>query len=352
MPDLKKRTRQPDTTAQAAPADYVSLLGEIKTRIRAAQYEALKSVNRELVRLNWDVGRMIVEQQRDEAWGRAVVERLAADLQAEFPGVRGFSVQNLWYMRQFYLAYHDNEKLQPLVGEIGWSHNLIVMSRCKDDLEREFYIRMTRKFGWSKNVLIHHVENHTYERTLANQTNFDRTVTDEIRDNAKLAVKDEYTFDFLELADEHSERQLEQALVSNVERFLREMGGMFAFVGSQYRLEVEGNEYFIDLLLYHRGMRCLIAVELKIGEFLPEHVGKMQFYLAVLDDRVRMPDEGASVGIILCKSKQRTIVEYALRESNKPIGVGTYKTHATLPNELRGKLPAPEQIARLMEGIG
>lgn len=352
MPNLKKHSHKPGIAAQAAPAGYVSLLGEIKTRIRAAQYKALRAVNRELVQLNWDVGSMIVERQRDEAWGRAVVERLSGDLQAEFPGVKGFSVQNLWYMRQFYLAYHNNQKLQPLVGEIAWSHNLIVMSRCKDDLEREFYIRMTRKFGWSKSVLIQHIENHTYERTLTNQTNFDQTVTDEIRDNAKLAIKDEYIFDFLELADEHSERQLEQALVANVERFLREMGGTFAFVGSQYRLEVEGNEYFIDLLLYHRTMRCLVAVELKIGEFLPEYVGKMQFYLAVLDDRERMPGEEASVGIILCKSKQRTIVEYALRESNKPIGVGTYRTHATLPDELRGQLPAPEQIARLMEGIG
>ncbi len=180
---------------------------------------------------------------------------------------------------------------------------------------------MTRKFGWTKNVLIHQIENQSYEKTLLNQTNFEQTVSESIRAQAKLAVKDEYTFDFLELADEHSERQLEQAILAKVEPFLQEMGGMFTFIGSQYRLEIGDREYFIDLLLFHRRLQCLVAIELKIGEFLPEYVGKMQFYLAALDDLVRLEDENPSVGIILSKSKDKTIVEYALRESNKPIGV-------------------------------
>jgi len=254
-------------------------------------------------------------------------------------------------MRQFYSTYKDNQKLQPMVGEIGWSHNLIVMSKCKDDLQSEFYLRMTKKFGWTKNVLIHQIENQTYEKTLLNQTNFDETLPEDIRNQAKLAVKDEYTFAFLELGDEHSERQLEQALIGKVEEFLREMGGMFAFVGSQYRLEVDDEEYFIDLLLYHRRMRVLIALELKIGKFLPEYVGKMQFYLALLDDTVRLKDENPSIGIILCKSKSKTIVEYALRESNKPIGVAAYRMVSTLPAELQDQLPAPEMVAKLLEGI-
>ncbi len=210
---------------------------------------------------------------------------------------------------------------------------------------------MTRKFGWTKNVLIHRIENKDYEKTLLNQTNFDKAVSPEIRQRAKLAVKDEYTFDFLDLGDEHSERQLEQALVGKVEAFLREMGGMFAFVGSQYRLAVEDEEYFIDLLLYHRVLRCLIAIELKIGKFLPEYVGKMQFYLAVLDDTVRLPDENPSIGIILCKSKRQTVVEYALKESNKPIGVASYRMVKTLPENLKEKLPDPEQISRLLADI-
>ncbi len=333
------------------PDDYATLLADVKERIRAAQYAALKAVNKELVALYWDVGRMIVERQQGDTWGKAVVENLSKDLRAEFPGLKGFSMQNLWYMRQFYETYKDNQKLQPLVGEISWSHNLTILGKCKDDLQREFYIRMTRKLGWTKNVLTHHIENQTYEKTLLNQTNFDQTLPEEIRAQAKLAVKDEYTFDFLELGDEYNERQLEQALLARVESFLREMGAMFAFLGSQYRLEVSGKEYFIDLLLFHRVLKCLVGLELKVGEFLPEYVGKMQFYLAVLDDQVRLPDENPSIGIILCKSKDKMIVEYALRESNKPIGVAAYRIMSTLPADLQGKLPSPEQITRLLEGI-
>ncbi|WP_425214407.1 PDDEXK nuclease domain-containing protein [Tumidithrix helvetica] len=330
---------------------YTELLVAVKQRIRAAQYEALRSVNRELAMLYWDIGKMIVTRQQGETWGKSVVEQLAKDLQAEFQGVSGFSARNIWNMRSFYLSYSQNEKLQPMVAEIGWSHNLAIMERCKDDLEREFYLWMTRKFGWTKNVLIHQIENQTYEKTLLNQTNFDATLSEESRDRAKLAIKDEYTFDFLELGDEHSERQLETAILAQVEPFLREMGGMFAFVGSQYRLEVGEDEYFIDLLLYHRHLRCLVAVELKVGKFKPEYVGKMQFYLAVLDDKVRMIDEGQSIGIILCKSKDKTTVEYALKDANKPIGVATYRMVSTLPQELKDQLPAPEQVAMLLSGI-
>jgi predicted nuclease of restriction endonuclease-like (RecB) superfamily len=254
-------------------------------------------------------------------------------------------------MKLFYETYCHNQKLAPMVREIGWTHNLVIVEKCKDDLEREFYIRMTRKFGWTKNVLIHQIENQTYEKTLLNQTNFEQTLSEEIRNQARLAVKDEYTFDFLELADEHSERQLELAILTKVEPFLQEMGGMFAFLGSQYRLEIGEEEYFIDLLLYHRRLKCLVAVDLKIGKFLPEYVGKMQFYLAALDDKVKLADENPSVGIILCKSKNKTIVEYALRESNKPIGVATYRIVSTVPQELKDQLPAPEQVAKLLEGV-
>ncbi|MCP4594120.1 MAG: DUF1016 domain-containing protein, partial [bacterium] len=205
--------------------------------------------------------------------------------------------------------------------------------------------------GWTRRVLVQQIENQTYEKTLLSQTNFAETVPEPIRDQARLAVKDEYTFDFLDLGDEYSERQLETAILARIEPFLQEMGGLFAFVGSQYRLEVSGKEYFIDLLLFHRVLRSLVAIELKIGEFQPEYVGKMQFYLAVLDDTVRVPDENPAIGIILCKSKDKTIVEYALRESNKPIGVASYRVVRTLPEELKGQLPEPEQVAKLLEGL-
>jgi predicted nuclease of restriction endonuclease-like (RecB) superfamily len=331
--------------------NYQELLIEVKERIRSAQYAALKAVNHELIALYWDIGRLIVYRQQTAGWGKSIVEQLAQDIQSEFPGISGFSVRNLWNMRNFHLTYSQDAKLQPLVAEIGWTHNLVILEKCKDDLEREFYLRMTRKFGWTKNVLIHQIDDRAYQKTLLKQTNFDNTLNPEISQQAKLAIKDEYTFDFLELGDAHSERQLEQAILSRVEPFLQEMGGMFTFVGSQYRLTVAGQEYFLDLLLYHRHLKCLIAVELKVGEFLPEYVGKMQFYLAILDDTVRLPDENPAIGIILCKTKDRTIVEYALRESNKPIGVTTYQIVSTLPQEFQGQLPDPTQIAQLLAGI-
>jgi predicted nuclease of restriction endonuclease-like (RecB) superfamily len=344
-------TESPNENSPGKFGDYPHLLAEIKERIRSAQYEALKKVNNELVGLYWDIGRMIVERQADGKHGSAIAEQLSSDLRAEFPGISGFSRRNIFYMREFYLLYCDDERVQPLVAQIGWTHNLVILQRCKDPLEREFYIRMTRKFGWTKNVLIHQIDNQSYEKTLLGQTNFDQALTPELRAQAKLAVKDEYTFDFLELGEEHSERELERALIARIEDFLRSMGGMFAFMGSQYRLEVEGKEFFIDLVLFHRRLRCLVAVELKIGEFVPEFVGKMQFYLTALDRQVRQEDENPSIGIVLCKEKNRTIVEYALHDVRKPIGVATYEITRTLPKSLKGHLPSPREISRLLEDL-
>ena len=337
--------------SEIAPDNYQSFLKDIKERILSAQYEALRAVNKELVALYWDIGSMIVERQEKEGGGKSIVERLSEDLQKEFSGIAGFSVQNLWYMRKFYLTYRGNEKLQPLVGEISWSKHIIIMSKCKDDLEREFYIKMTKKFGWTKNVLIHQVESQAYERFLLNQTNFDQALPEKYRPQAKLAVKDEYTFDFLELGEEHSERELELALINNIRRFLIEMGGYFTFIGNQYRLEVGGEEFFVDLLLYHRKLRCLVAIELKVGEFKPEYAGKMQFYLSVLNDTVRLEEENPSIGIILCKEKNRIVVEYALKDTTQPIGVSTYRITTTLPEELRKYLPSGEEIAKRLEGV-
>jgi predicted nuclease of restriction endonuclease-like (RecB) superfamily len=337
---------------QPNPNDYPALFAEVKERVRASQYAALRAVNKELVGLYWDIGRIIAERQTDAGHGAAIAERLAADLRREFPGVSGYSRRNIFYMLEFYQTYRDLPKVQPLVAQIGWTHNLIILQRCKDPLESEFYIRMTRKFGWSKNVLIHQIENQSYEKTLLGQTNFDKALTPKLRAQAKLAVKDEYTFDFLELGEQHSERELERALIARIERFLRAMGGLFAFIGSQFRLEVEDKEYFIDLLLFHRRLKCLVAVELKIGEFQPEFVGKMQFYLTTLDRQVREKGENPSIGIILCKEKKRTIVEYALQPAKKPIGVATYQIVKRLPKELKGQLPSPEEIAKLLEDEG
>ncbi len=324
---------------------------EIKERIRSAQYEALRAVNKELIALYWDLGKMIVERQEKEGWGESVVERLSEDLQKEFSGIKGFSERNLWSMRIFYLTYRNSKKLQPLVAEISWTKNVLIMSKCKDDLEQEFYIKMTKKFGWTKNVLIHQIESRAYERFLLNQTNFDQSLPEKYRPQAKLAVKDEYTFEFLELGEEHSERELELALINNIRRFLIEMGGYFTFIGNQYLLEVGGDEFFVDLLLYHRELRCLVAIELKVGEFKPEYAGKMQFYLSVLNDTVRLAEENPSIGIILCKDKNRIVVEYALKDTTQPIGVSTYRITTTLPEDLRKYLPSGEDIAKRLEGV-
>ncbi|MBN1870225.1 MAG: DUF1016 family protein [Candidatus Omnitrophica bacterium] len=331
--------------------DYGQLLFTVKSRIRQAQYEALKAVNKELIGLYWDIGRMISSRQKGGSWGRSIVQQLAEDLQRDFPGMQGFSSSGLWRMRNFYLAYYADKKLAPLVREIGWSHNIIILEKCDDQLEREFYIRMTRRMGWSKNVLIHQIENMTYEETISNQTNFDKALPAPLKAQAKLAVKDEYMFDFLELGEDHAEMELERALMSKINRFLIEMGGLFSFLGHQYRLDVDGQEFFIDILLYHRRLKCLVAVDLKIGKFQPEFVGKMQFYLSALDELVRHKDENPSIGIILCKDKNKTIVEYALRDTKKPIGVAKYKVVNRVPAAFKKELPDPEQIKPLLEEV-
>jgi len=330
---------------------YPELLIQAKGIIRQSQYDALKAVNKGLIGMYWGLGKLISESQIKSTHGKSIVEKMASDLQKEFPGISGFSPQNLWYMRQFYLEYSKLPNLQPLVGEISWTKHLIIMARCKDRLEREFYIRMTRKYGWTKNVLAHQIDNKTYEKTITGHTNFSKTLPANIRNQAKLAVKDEYTFDFLEMAEDHSERQLEDALISSMDDFLKEMGGAFAYVGRQFRLEVSGKEYFIDILLFHRHLNCLVALELKTGEFLPEYSGKMQFYLTALDERVRSKNENFSIGIIICRTKDKTTVEYALRQSKKPIGVASYQITKILPGNLKKELPAAVQIEKIIKGI-
>jgi predicted nuclease of restriction endonuclease-like (RecB) superfamily len=355
---------------------YGSFIKEIKDLIYRRQYEAMKKVNAELIQLYWEIGGEIDRQQREQGWGKSVVEILAKELQKEFPGVKGFSASNLWRMRVFYIEYSqntilqpmvaENEKLKlapmvrvltktnlpPMVAEISWSKNIVIMEKCKDLLEREFYIKMTKRYGWTKDVLINNIENKAFEKHLTNQTNFDETIPEKYRLQAKLAVKDDYNFDFIEMGIEHSEAELEAGIIKNIQAFLLEMGGDFSFIGNQYHLDVGDDDYYIDLLLYHRRLRCLIAIDLKIGEFMPEYAGKMQFYLTTLDETMKLPDENPSIGIIICKSKNRTRVEYTLKSSNKPIGVATYSFYESLPEEMRSLLPSPDEIAAIISGIG
>ena len=331
--------------------DYQDFVKEIKEKIYQAQMRAMQAVNRELLSLYSDIGKTIVEKQENLGWGRSVVENLSRDLQREFPGVKGFSARNLWLMRSCYLEYKNETKLQPLVAEISWSHNVILMEKCKDLLEREFYVRMTKKYGWTKNVLIHQIEGQSYEKYLLNQTNFDESLAMKYRHQAKLAVKDSYNFDFLELGREYDESELELGLIKNIRGFLLEMGGDFSIIGNQYKLELDGEEFFIDLLLFHRRLKCLIAIELKTTGFKPEYTGKLQFYLAVLDDKVRRKGENPSMGIIICRTKKRTVVEYALRNTRSPVGVADYSLSKTLPKELKGLLPSPDDIIESLSYI-
>ena len=325
---------------QAIQHDFIS---DIKQKVRQAQYEALKVVNTQLINLYWEIGKSIAEKQ-SESWGKAVVPSLSKELQDEFPGIGGFSVGNLWLMAQFYSEYQAVEFLVPLVREISWSKHITILKKCKNNQERQFYILSTKKFGWTKNVLINQIENNTFEKYLLNQTNFENTLPSNIKNQAHLAVKDEYTFDFLNLANEHSESELEQALIQNIRSFLLELGHNYTFVGNQYKVSVSDKEYFIDLLLYHRQLQCLIAIELKIGEFLPEYKGKMEFYLTVLNENIKLPHENESIGIIICKTKDRTIVEYSLKTSVMPIGIATYNTTPRLPKEYKNLLPSSIEI--------
>jgi predicted nuclease of restriction endonuclease-like (RecB) superfamily len=337
-------------TVSSQPLGYEALLSEVKQRIQTAQYNALKVVNKELLNLYWDLGKTIAERQDVGGRGAAVVAKLSEDLMSEFGAKSGFSARNLHYMRTFYLEYKDLGSLQPLVAEISWSKHIVILSQCKQPLEREFYLRSTARFGWTKNVLIHQVENKTYEKYLLNDTNFDQTLPAAVAKQARLAVKDHYTFEFLGLAEQHAERELEQALLANVKHFLAEMGANFTFISNQYRLTVGGNDYFIDLLLYHRQLKSLIAIELRIGEFQPEHKGKMEFYLTALNEQVKLPDENEAIGIIICKSKNKTVVEYALKTAMLPIGVATYSLTPHLPENYRNLLPSEDEIASRLAG--
>lgn len=333
------------------PKEYTSILETLVQKIKSAQTRAMVAVNEQLIEVYRDIGRTIYEKQQQSEWGDSVVKTLASDLKKAFPGMKGFSYRNLYVMRDLYISYKDNEKLQTLSAQISWSHNITILSKCNDLLEKEFYMRMSRRNSWTYRVLLNQIDNKNYEKTLLSQTNFDSNLPEKMRPEAKLAVKDEYAFDFLELGEEHSEYELERAIINNMEHFLREVGNVYAFMGSQYRLEVDGQEFKIDILLYHRKLKSLVAIELKIGPFIPEYIGKMQFYLSVLNDTVKLEDENPSIGIILCKEKNRTIVEYSLKETNKPINVAAYKTTTTLPKEFKDELPSPEQIAKLLEHI-
>ena len=326
------------------PAGYEQLLGELKERIRQAQVRAALSVNRELVLLYWQIGHGILLQQQQQGWGAKVIDRLARDLQHKFPGMKGFSPRNLKYMRAFAGAYPDQSIVQASPAQITWYHNTTLLDKVKDPAERDWYMRATIQHGWSRDVLAHQIESGLYRRQGQAVTNFDRTLPAPESDLARQLLKDPYNFDFLTLGAAAHERDLEHGLLAHLRDFLLELCVGFAFVGSQYHLEVGGEDFYLDVLFYHLRLRRYVVIDLKIGEFKPEYAGKMNFYLAAADDLLRHPDDQPSIGIILCKTRNRTIAEYALRDMHAPLGVVTYRLTEALPEELRGSLPTIAEL--------
>ena len=326
--------------------DYRALIADLKTRIRAAQIKAALAVNTQLIALYWDIGKLIAEKQRASGWGDAVIEQIAKDLTRELDGLKGFSRSNLYNIKQWYGFYAPHgEKVQQLVGQIPWGHNVLIVQSIKERDKALWYVRKTLENGWSRNVLNHQIESRLYERQAEKPRfdNFTERLPAPQSDLARETLKDPYLFDFLDVGEEAHERELETALVDRITRFLLELGKGFAFVGRQYHLEVGGEDFYIDLLFYHLRLHCYVALELKTGPFKPEYTGKLNFYLTALDEQVKVPEDHPSIGLILCKNRNNIVAEYALRDVGKPISIARYAL-SSLPEALKKSLPTVEEV--------
>ncbi len=315
------------------PGDYERLLTELKRSIREARQRAILAANREMVLLYWRIGREILARQSAEGWGAKIIQRLSRDLRAEFPEMKGLSPRNLAYMRRFAEAYPDEAIVQQLVAQLPWGHNVRILDAASTPSEREFYLRAAIEHGWSRNVLVHQIESGLHLRIGQAVTNFEVTLPAPQSDLALQTVRDPYVFDFLSVGPDADERALERALVERIRDFLLELGTGFAYVGSQYHLEVGGEDFYVDLLFYHLKLRCYVVIELKVGPFQPEHAGKLNFYLSAVDDLLRTDGDQPSIGLVLCRSRNRVVAEYSLRDMRKALGVATYEL-----------LPSPERL--------
>ena len=330
------------------PSDYGPWLAELKARIHAAQQQAARSVNSELVLLYWQIGRGILERQGREGWGSKVIERLAQDLRNAFPTMKGFSRANLLYMRAFAEAWPDEVIVQQAVGQLPWGHNLVLLSKLKATDLRLAYTQRAMDQGWSRAVLVHHIERRLLEREGQAVSNFALRLPEPNSDLAREALKDPYLFDFLGVGEEANERAIEDALVQHITRFLLELGAGFAYVGRQVPLEVGGEDFFLDLLFYHLKLRCYVVIELKATAFKPEHAGQLSFYLSAVDAELKGEHDAPTIGMLLCKSKNKVVAEYALRNINQPIGVAEYQLTESLPSDLQSSLPSIEAIEQAL----
>ena len=349
MSDWMGDVKTDGSEIEKMPPDYAVWLKEIKKRIFTAQQKAAKVVNQELVLLYWQIGKDILERQDKQGWGAKVIERLARDLRTAFPEMKGFSRANLLYMRAFAEAWPDIVIVQQVVGQLPWGHNLVLLSKMKDQTSRLAYAHAAMKYGWSRNVLVMQIESGFIDRQGKALTNFDISLPQPQSDLAREALKDPYKLDFLGLGNEAYEREIEQALVKHITDFLLELGAGFAYVGRQVCIEVGGSDFFIDLLFYHVKLHCYIVIELKAGEFKPEHLGQLGFYLTAVDKQIKQPQDAPTIGLLLCKSKNKIVAEYALHNNTQPIGISEYELIKSLPKELSTELPSIEQIENEME---
>ena len=341
----------PPASLAPMPEGYTDWLQSLKTRIHSAQQRATLAVNRELVLLYWQIGRDILARQASQGWGAKVIERLAHDLRVAFPQMKGFSPRNLKYMRAFAEAWPEAEFVQAVLAQLPWYHQLALLDKLSSPDERRWYADQAIQHHWSRNVLVMQMETRLHERSGSAISNFDERLPKPQSDLARESLKDPYRFDFLGLTDEAQEREIEHALVKHVTEFLLELGAGFAFVGRQVLLDVGGEEFFIDLLFYHLKLRCYVVVELKAGKFKPEHLGQLGFYLTAVDRQVKSEHDQSTIGLLLCKSKNKVVAEYALGDKSQPISMAEYRLIESLPAELQTSLPSIEQIENELGGL-
>jgi predicted nuclease of restriction endonuclease-like (RecB) superfamily len=332
------------------PEGYADWLTELKARIHGAQQRAALAVNRELVLLYWQIGRDILTRQAQQGWGAKVIERLSLDLRTAFPEMKGFSPRNLKYMRAFAETWTDEEFVQEVLAQLPWYHQLALLDKLPGPETRRWYAAKAIEHNWSRNILVMQIETRLMERAGNAVTNFEAKLPKPQSDLARESLKDPYRFDFLGLTDEAQEREIETALVKHVTEFLLELGAGFAFVGRQVLLDVGGDEFFIDLLFYHLKLRCYVVIELKGGKFKPEHLGQLGFYLTAVDRQVKSEHDNPTIGLLLCKTKNKIVAEYALGGKTQPMGIAEYKLLESLPAELQTSLPSIEQIERELAG--
>lgn len=332
-------------------SSYIQTLNDLKDKIKSAQIKAALSVNTQLVILYWEIGKTILERQQQEGWGSKVINNLSKDLSKSFPDMKGFSITNLKYMRKFAETYPDFEFVQQVAGQLPWWHNVVLLDKVESSEERLWYANQAIKNGWSRNVMVLQIESNLYNRQVKSEKidNFDLTLPKPQSDLTRELLKDPYKFDFLSIGDEAHEREIEKELVKHITHFLLELGKGFAFVGQQYHVEVGNTDYYIDLLFYHTKLKCFVVIELKSGAFKPEYAGKLNFYISAVDDLVKDNNDNPTIGIILCKTKDRLTAEYALRNISTPMSVNEYKLAESLPEELKTSLPTIEEIEQEFE---